>query len=98
MADDVRRTLDADIDDLETARLEEGVAHEVRYNSTVAEEWVDDNCDRGDGKRFGDCAVDGGVVTQERAGEAVLLAVGFDIRIVGPDGESELTVIVEVGG
>jgi hypothetical protein len=31
-------------------------------------------------------------------GEAVLLAVGFDIRIVGPDGESELTVIVEVGG
>jgi len=98
MADDVRRTLDADIDDLETARLEEGVAHEVRYNSTVAEEWVDDNCDRGDGKRFGDCAVDGGVVTQERAGEAVLLAVGFDVRVVGPDGETELTVVVEVGG
>ena len=98
MADDVRKTLDADIDDLETARLQEGVAHEVRYNSTVAEEWVDDNCDRGDGKRFGDCAVDGGVATQERAGEAVLLAVGFDVRAVGPDGKTELTVVVEVGG
>ena len=37
-------------------------------------------------------------MTQERAGEAVLLAVGFDVRIVGPDGETNLTMVVEVGG
>ena len=89
MADAVRATLDDDVDALETARLEEGVAYEVQYNSTVAEEWVNDNWDRGDGKRFGDCAVDGGVVTQERTGEAVLLAVGFDICIVGPNRGAE---------
>ena len=39
-----------------------------------------------------------GVAVQERADEAVLLAVGFDVRIVGPDGETELTVVVIVGG
>jgi len=98
MADAVRATLDDDVDALETARLEEGVAYEVQYNGTAAEAWVDDNCDRGDGKRFGDCAVDDGVATQERAGEAVLLAVGFDVRAVGPDGETDLTVVIEVGG
>jgi len=30
--------------------------------------------------------------------EAVLLGVAFDVRVVGPDGESESTVVVEVGG
>jgi hypothetical protein len=30
--------------------------------------------------------------------ETVLLGVAFDIRVVGPDGESESTVVVEVGG
>ena len=70
----------------------------VLFEPPTVEAWINDNCDRGDGKRFGDCAVDGGVATQERAGEAVLLAVGFDVRIVGPDGETSLTVVVEVGG
>lgn len=39
--------------------------------------WYEDNCDRGDGKWFGDCAVDDGVVIQERAGEAILAAVNL---------------------
>ncbi|WP_254838430.1 DUF7261 family protein [Natronomonas marina] len=98
MADAVRDEVDPDIESLETARLEEGVTYVVRYNDTAAAEWIDDNCVTGDGKRFGNCAVDGGVASQERAGEAVLLAVAFDVRVVGPDGETTLTVVVDVGG
>jgi hypothetical protein len=98
MAAAVRDRIDADVETLERARLEEGVTYVVGYNDTAAERWLDDNCVSGDGKRFGDCAADDGVVLQDRAGEAVLLAVAFDVRVVGPDGESELTVVVEVGG
>lgn len=42
--------------------------------------------------------VDGGVAMQERTGDAVLLAVGFDVRVVGPDAEAELTLVIDVGG
>ena len=97
MAGAVRDEIDDDIESLERSRLDEGVAYVVEYNGTAAERWVEDNCVDGDGKRFGDCAVDGGVAMQERAGEAVLLAVAVDVRVVGPDGESELTVVVDVG-
>jgi hypothetical protein len=98
MAAAVRERVDDDVETLEAARLDEGVTYLVSYNDTAAERWVDDNCVSGDGKRFGDCTVDGGVAMQDRAGEAVLLAVAVDVRVVGPQGESELTVVVEVGG
>jgi hypothetical protein len=98
MAAAVRDRIDDDLETLERARLEEGVTYLVGYNQTAAQAWGGDNCVRGDGKRFGDCTVDGGVAMQERAGEAVLLAVAFDVRVVGPDSESESTVVVEVGG
>jgi hypothetical protein len=98
MAAAVRDRIDDDVETLERARLEEGVTYLVSYNQTAAEAWVGDSCVRGDGKRFGDCTVDGGIAMQDRAGEAVLLGVAFDIRVVGPDGESESTVVVEVGG
>ena len=98
MAAAVRDRIDADIETLERTRLEEGVTYLVGYNDTAAEVWVGDNCVRGDGKRFGECTVDGGVAMQERAGEAVLLAVAFDVRVVGPQGKSDVTVVVEIGG
>jgi hypothetical protein len=97
-AEAVRDELGGDIDTLETAALNEGRAREVRYNDTAASEWADANCESGPGKRFGDCVTDGGVVLQERAGEAVLVAVAFDVTLVGPDGESEMTVVTEVAG
>jgi len=87
----------ADVETVEAARLEDGVTYLVAYNGTAAEGWAGDNCVSGDGRRFGDCTVDGGVASQERAGEAVLLAVAFDVLVVGPDGDSELTVVVAVG-
>ena len=98
MADAVRVELSEDLDSLETSTLADGVAHGVAYNHTAGVDWVETGCETGAGKRFGDCEVDDGVVLQERAGEAVLLAVAFDVRIIGPDGQTELVVVVEVGG
>lgn len=97
-AEAVRNELGGDIDTLETAALNEGLAREVGYNDTTATEWADANCESGPGKRFGDCVTDDGVVLQERAGEAVLVAVAFDVTLVGSDGESEMTVVTEVAG
>lgn len=97
-ADDVRDTIDSDVETLETSRLEAGAVYDVSYNRTAATDWTAENCRRGDGRRFGDCETDGGVVLQERAGEAALLAVGFDVRVVGPDAETDLTVVVAVAG
>jgi len=94
----VRDAVDDDIETLETSRLESGVVYDVAYDDAAAAEWASANCVSGDGKRFGDCEVDDGVVLQERAGEAVLLAVAFDMHVVGPDGETNLTVVIEVGG
>jgi hypothetical protein len=98
MAAAVREAVDGDVQTLETSRLDEGAAYAVSYNRTVAADWTTENCPHGAGKRFGDCDADDGVVLQERAGEAVLLAVAFDVRVVVPDGDAELTVVVEVGG
>lgn len=97
-AEAVRNEIGGDIDTLETAALDEGVAREVRYNDSAAREWAATNCESGPGKRFGACESNEGVVMQERADEAVLVAVGFDIEAVGPDGNAEMTVVIEVGG
>jgi len=98
MAEAVRTAIDDDVETLETARLDEGVTYVVTYNDTAARAWVDEHCVTGDGTRFGACTTDGGVAMQERAGESVLLAVAFDVRVVGPDGETEITLVIDVGG
>lgn len=98
MAAAVRNDVDEDLETLETARLAESVTYLVSYNDTAAESWMADACDKGDGRRFGGCTVDRKVAMQNRTGEAVLLAVAFDVRVVGPDGETELTVVVDVNG
>lgn len=40
---------------------------------------------------------DGGVAMQERAGEAVLLAVTVAVQVAGPDGETEPTAAAKAG-
>lgn len=97
MADAVRAAIESDVGTLESSRLESGIVYEVSYNGTAAAQWTAEHCASALGKRFDDCETDGGVALQERAAEAVLLAVGFDVRVVGPDGETDLTVVVEVG-
>ncbi len=96
-AEAVRAEIGGDIDTLEAAALEEGIAREIRYNDSAAREWAATNCESGPGKRFGTCESLDGIVIQERANEAVLVAVGVDIEIVGPDGNTELTTVIEVG-
>jgi hypothetical protein len=94
----VRADIGAGIGTLRRTRIDEGVAYNASFNRTVAEEWATENCQRGAGKRFGTCESSSGVVVQDRADEAVLLAAGFDIEAVGPGGKTELTVVIEIGG
>lgn len=93
-----RAVLNDDIEALETSRIDEGIGYRVQYADAAASDWRGDVCDPSPGKRFGDCQPHGGVIVQERAGEAVLVAVAFDFRIVGPESTTDLTVVVEVGG
>jgi hypothetical protein len=87
-----------DDETLERTWLEEGFTYLIGYNDTAAEVWVGDNCVRGNGKRFCDCTVEGGIAMQDGAGEAVLLGVAFDVRVGGPDGDSKSTVVEGGGG
>lgn len=93
-----RAEIDDDLELLETGRIHTGVVHDVQYSEPAATAWERNNCDRGGGRRFGGCAVDGGLVLQERAGDAVLLAVAFDLSVVVPDCHAGLTIVVEVDG
>ncbi|WP_284012361.1 DUF7261 family protein [Halobaculum litoreum] len=89
--------LAGDVRGIETARLSETVAVDVTRNATAASAWAAAHCPRGPNRAFGDCAVVDGVVVQERAGETTLLAVAFDVRVVDPEGTTDLTVLVAVG-
>lgn len=98
-ADEVREKLEPRLDTLRSARVEEGIAYEVAYNETVARSYAREECPSGPSRRFGPCEADGGVVLQQRDGDAHLLAVAFDVTTVTPDGETEMTVVVQaVGG
>lgn len=96
----VNRTLAEDVDAIEAAQVERGIAAEVRQNASEAEEWAIANCPGGSaGQAFGDCETSGGLVLQDRAGETHLVAVAFDVHVVSERGEAELTVVVRaVGG
>lgn len=80
---------------LEGSRAAEGVAYQVSYNESAARAWARTACPGGPDRQFGDCRVDRGVVVQERAGRTHVLAVAFDLRVVTPDGETAVTVLVD---
>jgi hypothetical protein len=95
----VNSSLTSDIDAIEAAQVERGVAAAVHQNASEATEWADANCPAGRGRSFGDCESRGGLVLQERANETHLLAVAFDVRVVSERGEADLTVVIQaVGG
>ena len=96
-ADRVRAVLAPRIDRLEASRVVDGTAVTVAYNGTAAARATTRSCPTGNGRAFGDCRADGGVVLQERAGESTLVAVAFDVRVVRPNGETSVTVVDEVG-
>jgi len=93
-----RSGLAGDIADLETARLSDGVATEIDYNQSAAGTAAATSCPSGPNRAFGDCAAIDGVVVQERAGETVVVAVAFDVRVTRPDGVTALTLVVEIDG
>ena len=105
-ADAFREALADDLGDIETARLDSGAAAEVTYapdiGTTAAEGSPPDDatevCPSGSNRAFGACAADGGVVVQDRAGEATVVAAAFRLRIVRPESTTDLALLVVVAG
>jgi len=92
----VRGELEPRLETLNASRVEEGLAHAVRYNRSAATAWARERCPGGDGRRFGPCRAVDGVVVQERAGETTVLAVAYDVTVTTARGESELTFVIRV--
>ncbi|MGM0590013.1 MAG: DUF7261 family protein [Halobacteriota archaeon] len=90
--------LDPDLRRLETARVEQGIAADVRRNQTAAESWTAEHCPRGPNRQFGPCDSGGGVVLQARAGEATVLAVVVDLHVTTPRTETNETLVVGLPG
>lgn len=82
---------------LEGSRVEQGVARQVSLNGTAASTWANESCPGGPDRAFGPCEAIGGLVLQERAGEATLVAVAVDVRAVDARGWTEVTAVVTVG-
>lgn len=68
---------------VERARLGDGVVVNVTLDGALAERVA---CPGGAGRSFGACEVRRGVLVQERAGETVVVAVAFDVRVTTPAG------------
>lgn len=83
---------------IERARIERGVAVDVRRNGSAAEAWIAERCPRGPKRAFGPCETDRAIVVQERAGETVVLAAGLDVTVTTERSTTRLTVVVETVG
>lgn len=94
VVDAVRGSLAPALESLRTSRIAEGTAYAVAYDEAAAREYASESCPDGDGREFGDCEADRGVVVQERAGETTVLVVAFEVTITTPDGETTVTVVV----
>lgn len=99
VARQVNDSLGEDAESIERARVDRGVAAEIRQNASAASSWATSDCPGGVDRSFGPCETRGGLVMQERDDDAHLVAVAFDVHIVGPESETDLTVVVRaVGG
>jgi hypothetical protein len=49
-------------------------------------------------RQFGRCIATDGFVLQERAGDATLLAVAVDLRIIAPDERTRVTLLLRPYG
>jgi hypothetical protein len=97
-ADAVREALAPRLETLETARVERGTVYTVEYAPEAASAWAASECPGGEGRQFGPCRTDGGVVVQERAGGTTVLAVAYDVRVTTDRGDRSLTLVVPVVG
>jgi len=90
-----RAWLDPRLVGIETPRDADSIAIRIAYNDSMATRVATSKCPHGDGREFGACRTDGGIVVQERDGDTVLVAVAFDIRIQTPDRSTSMTTVVE---
>ncbi|RDI73032.1 hypothetical protein DWB78_06115 [Halopelagius longus] len=90
----VREAIDADARRLAEDRAGEERSLAVAANGSAAGRWAGRNCPTGDGRDFGACRVEEGVVVQERANETTVVAAAFDVSVVAPGERSEVTVVV----
>jgi len=81
--EDLRESLAPRLRTVERARLGDGIAANVSYSTAGADGVA---CPGGSGRSFGACENVGGVVVQERAGETVVVAVAFEVRVTTPSG------------
>ncbi|WP_338741150.1 DUF7261 family protein [Haloplanus salilacus] len=79
---------------IESSGTDRGHAVAVVRNTTAATRWAERACPRGEAREFGDCVVTDGVVTQTRADTTALVAVAVDVRVRGPDGTAETTLVI----
>lgn len=91
----VRDSLAPRLRTLERSRLGEGVVVNVSYSDSLAKQV---ECPTGDGRAFGDCEVIDGIVVQERAGETVVVAIGFEVRVTGEKARTEFSMFVRPEG
>jgi hypothetical protein len=88
---DYRATLGPQVATLERSRLGDAVAVRVTENETAAAAVA---CPGGPGRVFGACERDGGLVVQERAGETVVVAAAYDVRVTTSGGTTAFTRVI----
>ncbi len=81
---------------LETSRLSDGHVYQLTINETRADQWITANCPNGANRQFGSCEALDGVAIQERNDRTHVLAVAFDIEITTPDGNTAVTVAIDI--
>jgi hypothetical protein len=95
----VREGLDPRLETLRAARVERGTVYRVAFNGSAAvAAFAGDRCPGGPDRQFGPCHAHDGVVVQERAGETHVVAVAFDVTVVGERRTVEETIVVWVVG
>lgn len=94
---EVRDRLGSDFETIQQTPGDDTVGVWIAFNQSDAQRFAS-ACPRGDGRQFGDCIADGGVVVQDRADETTLVGVAIDITVVGPDQTTELTRRYRAGG
>ncbi|WP_280538164.1 hypothetical protein [Halopenitus sp. POP-27] len=88
-----RDGLDADLDVIEGASLEDGTVLAVTVAPAVATSRAESACPGGPNRVFGACEADRGVVVQDRAGTTTIVAVALEIRIRRAGTRTTMTIV-----
>lgn len=93
-----RDALNGSIEAIENASVARGRVSVVSYDERAAITSARDACPSGRGRVFGPCEAVGGIVVQERANRTHVVAVAFDVTVIGEGRETHLAVVVRRDG